>query len=86
MATAPREFPSESESVMSDNDYSNPLARKTPLGGRTGVAIASVIPITALVLFLIFGFLGGWSWSWIFFLLIPISGIAVYGLRRGSRS
>lgn len=71
---------------MSDSDDTNPLARKAPLGGRTGVAIASIVPLAALVLFLIFGLLGGWSWSWAFFLLIPISGIVVYGLRSGRSS
>ena len=67
-------------------DYSNPLARKTPLGGRTGVAIASTVPLVALSLFLLFGLAGFWSWSWAFFLLIPVSGIAVYGLGYGHRS
>lgn len=69
---------------MSQNDYTNPLARRTPLGGRAGVAIASLVPLVATVLFLAFGIAGGWSWSWLFFLLIPVSGIVVYGLRGGS--
>lgn len=71
---------------MTDNDFTNPLTRKTPLGGRTGVAIASMVPLVALALFLLFGLAGGWTWSWVFFLLIPVSGIAVYGLRSGSRA
>lgn len=68
-----------------DDEFENPLARAHPLGGRTGVAIASIVPLIALALFFIFGFSGGWSWSWVFFLLIPISGIVVYGLggRKG---
>jgi len=33
---------------MSDNDFSNPLTRRTPLGGRTGVAIASLVPLLAI--------------------------------------
>ncbi len=67
---------------MSDqNDsFDNPLARKRPLGGSTGVVIASIVPLLSLALFLGFGFGGGWSWSWVFFLLIPISGVVVYGL------
>lgn len=71
---------------MSLSDYNNPLARKTPLGGRAGVVIASLAPTVALALFFVFGLLGGWSWSWIFFILIPISASAVYGLRRAGRS
>ena len=65
-----------------DDPYGNPLARKTPLGGRTGVAVASLAPIIALVLFFAFGFLAGaWAWSWIFFLLIPVVYLVVYGVR-----
>jgi hypothetical protein len=71
---------------MSDDNVSNPLARKSPLGGSIGVAIASIVPILALVLFLIFGIGIGFAYSWLFFLLIPISGIAVYGLRNNSRN
>jgi hypothetical protein len=71
--------PVDSSSLETADAFSNPLARTRPLGGRTGVAIASVVPLSALVLFLVFGLAGGWAWSWAFFLLIPISGIAVYG-------
>ncbi|MFZ1362407.1 MAG: hypothetical protein WAS05_05655 [Candidatus Nanopelagicales bacterium] len=66
-------------------DWENPLERKSPLGGRTGVAVASITPLIALILFLIFGFLGGWAWSWIFFLAIPIVGIAVFGFQSPQR-
>ncbi len=66
--------------------FHNPLERSTPLGGPTGVAIASIVPFAALVLFLLFGFLGFWSWSWIFFLLIPVTFVTVYGLRGSSPS
>lgn len=63
------------------DDYSNPLSRKTPLGGRTGVAIVSLVPFVALILFLIFGFtMGGWAWAWIFFIAVPIAGVIVYGI------
>lgn len=70
---------------MSDENIPNPLTRKTPLGGRTGVALASIVPLISLALFLVFGFAGYWSWSWLFFLLIPIVGIIVYGVRSGRR-
>ncbi|MBN9153396.1 MAG: hypothetical protein J0I70_14980 [Microbacterium sp.] len=66
---------------MSSDDFQNPLQRRQPLGGRVGVAVVSIVPIAALALFLVFGFLGGWAWSWIFFLAIPIAGWIVYGLR-----
>ncbi|MBF4459047.1 MULTISPECIES: hypothetical protein [unclassified Pseudoclavibacter] len=66
---------------MSTDDTSNPLARKTPLGGRTGVAIVAIVPLLALAAFLLIGFIaGGWGWAWVFFLAIPISAIIVYGV------
>jgi hypothetical protein len=71
--------------MTTDDEFSNPLARKTPLGGRTGVAIVAIVPIVALALFLILGFtVGAWGWAWVFFLAIPISGYIVYGI--GGRS
>lgn len=66
-------------------DWENPLQRKSPLGGRTGVAVASLTPFIALILFLIFGFMGHWGWSWIFFLAIPVVGIIVFGLQSPQR-
>jgi hypothetical protein len=48
------------------------------------VAIASVVPVVAITLFLVFGLTSGWRWSWAFFLLIPISGIIIYGFGNNS--
>jgi apolipoprotein N-acyltransferase len=74
----------ERDQPAADDQYSNPLARSAPLGGRTGVAVASLVPFLSLVLFLLFGFFGkGWSWSWAFFLLIPVALLVIYG--PGSR-
>jgi hypothetical protein len=71
--------------MTSSDEYPNPLARKKPLGGSVGVAIVSIVPVIALALFLLFGFLtGGWAWAWVFFLAIPVAGWVVYGL--GSRN
>ena len=70
----------------STEDVSNPLTRRTPLGGRTGVAIASIVPIVCVAVFLALGFLvHGWAWSWIFLLAIPIVFLVVYGPRDRSR-
>ncbi|WP_291045099.1 hypothetical protein [Herbiconiux sp.] len=67
--------------MSTEDPYANPLTRKTPLGGRTGVAIVSIVPLVALVVFLLIGFLaGGWAWAWVFFLAVPIAAIVVYGL------
>jgi hypothetical protein len=70
----------------SGEDYSNPLTRSAPLGGRTGVAIASIVPIVCVALFLGLGFLvHGWAWSWIVLLVIPVVFLVVYGPRDRSR-
>ena len=66
-------------------ELSNPLTRTTPLGGRTGVAVVSVLPIVCVVVFLVLGFLGNWAWSWIILLAIPLSYLIVYGVRGRSR-
>ncbi|MEI3865755.1 hypothetical protein V6S02_01530 [Microbacterium sp. CCNWLW134] len=51
----------------------------TPLGGRAGVTVVALSPFLALILFILAGVAGGWAWSWLFFLLIPITAIIVYG-------
>jgi hypothetical protein len=59
--------------------------RRRPLGGSTGVIVVSIMPFIALGLFFLCGYLipDGFRWSWIFFGLIPVAGIIVYG--AGSR-
>jgi hypothetical protein len=50
------------------------------LGGRVGATIMALVPFLALALFLILGFtIGAWAWAWVFFLLIPVAGIVIYG-------
>ncbi|GAA1955752.1 DUF1707 SHOCT-like domain-containing protein [Agromyces allii] len=49
------------------------------LGGRVGATIMALVPFVALILFLLSGFLGGWAWSWVWWLLVPIAGIVIYG-------
>ncbi|QAY72403.1 DUF1707 domain-containing protein [Agromyces protaetiae] len=50
------------------------------LGGAWGATIMAFVPFLALGLFFIAGFAwGGWAWSWLFFLLIPIAGVVIYG-------
>jgi hypothetical protein len=56
------------------------------LGGRVGATIMALVPFLAVALFLLFGFtLGAWAWSWVFFLIIPVAGIIIYGPGNGSR-
>jgi hypothetical protein len=77
---------SEPASGSTPDPVRNPLQRSTPLGGAVGVAIVAIVPLAALALFLVFGLLGYWAWSWVFFLLIPVAGWVVYGLRSGGSS
>ncbi|ANJ25577.1 DUF1707 SHOCT-like domain-containing protein [Agromyces aureus] len=49
------------------------------LGGRVGATIMALVPFVALVLFLLSGYFGSWGWSWIWWLLVPIAGIVIYG-------
>jgi hypothetical protein len=60
-------------------------SRRQPLGGTTGRIVVSLSPFIALALFFICGyaFPDGFRWSWIFFVLIPVAGVIVYG--GGSR-
>lgn len=56
------------------------------LGGAWGATIMSFIPFLAFGLFFVFGFaLGGWTWSWLFFLLVPVAGVIIYGPGAESR-
>ncbi|GAA2030293.1 hypothetical protein GCM10009819_12430 [Agromyces tropicus] len=61
--------------------------RSRALGGRAGEIIMGLSPFVALLLFFGFGFLvpGGFTWSWLFFFLIPITGIIIYA-GAGDRS
>ncbi|MBN9173089.1 MAG: hypothetical protein J0I70_02915 [Microbacterium sp.] len=60
--------------------------RLAPLGGRVGTTMVALSPFVAVILFFVVGFQGAWLWSWLFFLLIPVTAIIVYGpLGRGDR-
>lgn len=50
-----------------------------PLGGAVGATIMALVPFLALGLFFLFGFVGSFAWSWLFFALVPIAGIIIYG-------
>ncbi|MGR2752540.1 DUF1707 SHOCT-like domain-containing protein [Agromyces arachidis] len=58
-----------------------PARTSRALGGRVGDTVMALSPFVALLLFFAFGFWapGGFTWSWLFFFLIPITGIIVYG-------
>jgi hypothetical protein len=52
---------------------------RQPLGGAVGATVMALIPFLALGLFFLTGHFGSYGWSWIWFLLIPIAGIVIYG-------
>ena len=53
--------------------------RSRALGGAVGATIMALVPFVAVGLFFLFGFNGSFAWSWLWFLLIPIAGIVIYG-------
>ncbi len=55
------------------------------LGGAVGATIMALVPFLAVGLFFLFGFNGSFAWSWLWFLLIPIAGIIIYGPGSESR-
>jgi hypothetical protein len=89
-STAPAPDPDlQPPTAFRDQSYDPGSGRRgsgrQPLGGTTGRVIVSLSPFVALALFFLCGYLipDGWRWSWIFFVLIPVAGIIVYG--AGSR-
>lgn len=49
------------------------------LGGRVGDTIMALTPFLAVGLFFLFGFYVSFAWSWLWFLLIPVVAIIIYG-------
>lgn len=46
---------------------------------RNGYIIVSITPFIALILFFLTSLIWGWTYSWLWFLLVPIVGVIVYG-------
>lgn len=63
----------------SDRDSAAEARRSRALGGRIGDTIMALTPFIAVGLFFLTGFLGGFAWAWLWFLIIPIAGIIIYG-------
>lgn len=54
--------------------------RSGPTGDRRwGLAIVSIAPFVALILFFVTSSVWGYAYSWLWFLLVPIAGAIVYG-------
>ncbi|KRC51087.1 hypothetical protein ASE16_09155 [Leifsonia sp. Root227] len=60
---------------------SEPYSR--PANRRWGLAIVSVAPFVALILFFVTSTVWGYAYSWLWFLLVPITGAIVYGADGG---
>ena len=56
---------------------------REPLGGRVGEVAVGASPFVALILF--FATVGFFDLAWLFFLLIPIVGVIVYGRDRDGK-
>ena len=64
----------------SADSFAPPPARTSrALGGRVGDTVMALMPFIALGLFFWFGFAGGFVWSWLWFLIIPVAAIVIYG-------
>ncbi|SKA93366.1 protein of unknown function [Agreia bicolorata] len=46
---------------------------------RIGATVMAIVPFVSLALFFVTGSGFGWGYSWIWFALIPVAGIIVYG-------
>ena len=53
-----------------------PQATKT---GRVGETVMAIVPFASLALFFVTSSAFGWSYSWLWFTLIPVAGIIIYG-------
>jgi hypothetical protein len=46
---------------------------------RVGATVMAIVPFVSLALFFVTSSMVGWSFSWLWFTLIPVAGIIVYG-------
>lgn len=46
---------------------------------RAAATVMAIVPFVSLALFFVTGSGFGWSYSWLWFVLIPVTGIIVYG-------
>ncbi|PZS34327.1 MAG: hypothetical protein DLM58_05975 [Pseudonocardiales bacterium] len=71
--------------ALSKGPPNNPAGRederRQAVGGRAGETLVALSPFIALALF----FLVPWDSSWLFFVLIPVISVLVYGGGRGRR-
>jgi hypothetical protein len=47
--------------------------------GRIGATVMAIVPFVSLALFFVTGSGFGWGYSWVWFALVPVTGIIVYG-------
>ncbi|MWB97969.1 DUF1707 SHOCT-like domain-containing protein [Agromyces seonyuensis] len=73
------DLPSEPSESSRHEPWKPPARNSRALGGAVGATIMALVPFVALALFFLVGWAGGWGWSWVFFLLVPIAGIIIYG-------
>ncbi|MGN6744127.1 MAG: DUF1707 SHOCT-like domain-containing protein [Amnibacterium sp.] len=58
---------------------------RPPMWRPIGVMLIALSPFVAVVLFFLTGVAGGWPYSWLWFLLIPVTAIVVNGFRDWTR-
>jgi len=67
------------------NEPEEPSRPSRALGGRIGDTIMGLTPFLAVALFFLTGFNGSFAWSWLWFLIIPVTAIIIYGPGGDSR-
>jgi hypothetical protein len=67
------------------NEPEEPTRPSRALGGRIGDTIMALTPFLAVALFFLTGFNGSFAWSWLWFLIIPVTAIIIYGPGGGGR-
>lgn len=56
--------------------WKDPRAKET---SRVGATVMAIVPFVSLALFFVTGSALSWSYSWLWFALIPVAGIIIYG-------
>ncbi|CAD5992320.1 DUF1707 domain-containing protein [Agreia sp. COWG] len=56
--------------------WKDPQAKEV---SRAGATVMAIVPFVSLTLFFVTGSVMSWSYSWLWFLLVPVAGIVIYG-------
>lgn len=75
-ATPPASPPAVRATPSATEGWRSPEAKEP---SRVGATVMAIVPFVSLALFFVTGSALSWSYSWLWFALIPVAGIIVYG-------